>query len=208
MITSRIRTRTKSAGRVAVAAAFGLSLAGLSGTGVAHAQAPAQAGPAAATGASAQPASTPAVTPFAGVFHPLKNVGNGKCLQPAGGSTVETVEIVQQPCDGSIAQGWQHVGVGGNRYMFLNQRSGYCFNAFDGATDGARLLQLTCKRISNEEFNTGAALPNVVKIESRVGFRDTNFCVDVPGGAATNGLAMQIWSCNGSLAQRWIIGFD
>ncbi|NEA69034.1 RICIN domain-containing protein [Streptomyces sp. SID12488] len=160
------------------------------------------------TGANAQPASAPAVTPFAGVFHPLKNVGNAKCLQPAGASTVETVEIVQQPCDGSIAQGWQHVGVGGNHYMFLNQLSGYCFNAFDGATDGARLLQLTCKRISNEEFNTGAALPNVVKIESRVGFRDTNFCVDVPGGAATNGLAMQIWNCNGSLAQRWIVGFD
>ncbi|MEV0563934.1 RICIN domain-containing protein [Dactylosporangium sp. NPDC050588] len=142
----------------------------------------------------------------AGVFRPIKNVGNGMCLQPA--STAEFAAIVQQPCvAGSIAQGWQTVSLGGTKYRFLNQLSGYCFDAFDGALNNARLLQGTCVAISNEEFNTGSTLPNVVQIQSRVGFRDTGYCVDVPGGSATAGLAMQIYRCNGTLAQRWVVGF-
>jgi hypothetical protein len=91
--------------------------------------------------------------------------------------------------------------------MFVNQQSGLCFNAFDGAFNGARLLQGTCKRISNEEFNTGIRLPAVTKIESRVGFTNTGFCVDVPGGESTEGRAMQLFQCNGTPAQVWVIGF-
>ncbi|GAA2374316.1 hypothetical protein Cme02nite_03400 [Catellatospora methionotrophica] len=33
-------------------------------------------------------------------------------------------------------------------------------------------------------------------------------CVDVPGAAATNGLQVQIWTCNGSGAQSWTVGAD
>jgi hypothetical protein len=160
-----------------------------------------------ATEANAQPASSASVTPFAGVFNPIRNVGNGKCLQPAGGSTAESAAIVQMPCTNSIAQGWQYVRVATNHYRFINQLSGYCFDGFDGAFNGARLLQGTCVPISNEEWNTGAALPNVVTLMSRVGFRDTNYCIDVPGAQATDGLAMQIYRCNGTLAQRWVVGF-
>jgi hypothetical protein len=46
-----------------------------------------------------------------------------------------------------------------------------------------------------------------MRLESRVGFRDTGFCVDVPGNEATDGLAMQIFKCNGTDAQRWLVGF-
>lgn len=154
------------------------------------------------------PSATAQPVPAASAFTPIKNVGNGLCLQPEGGSTQEFAAIVQAACvTGSTAQGWSSIEVGTNHYRFLNQRSGYCFDAFDGAFDGARLLQGTCKSISNEEFNTDTALPNVVILESRVGFRDTGFCVDVPGSQTNPGLAMQIWGCNGTLAQRWVVGF-
>jgi hypothetical protein len=143
----------------------------------------------------------------AGVFNPIRNVGNGKCLQPEGGSTALFAAIVQEPCDGSSAQSWESLQVGTNHYQFVNQASGNCLDAFDGVFNGARLLQNECKRISNDEFNTSAALPNVVILESRVGFRDTGFCVDVPGASAADGLAMQLYRCNGTLAQRWVVGF-
>jgi hypothetical protein len=48
-----------------------------------------------------------------------------------------------------------------------------CFNAFDGAVNGVRVLQTVCKSISNEEWNTGRQLPALTKIESRERFRDT-----------------------------------
>lgn len=161
-----------------------------------------------ATGASAQPAPNTSVAPRVGVFNPIKNVGDSECLQPIGGSTALFAAIVQEPCNGSAAQGWQFLKVATNHYHFLNQNSGLCFDAFDGVFNGARLLQNTCANISNDEWNTGATLPDVVKLESRVGFRDTGFCIDVPGGAATNGAAMQIFGCNGTLAQRWVVGFS
>lgn len=165
--------------------------------------------PAYADQSGAARASVP--PPLSGVFHAIQNAGSGYCLEPERQSTVEFAAIVQQPCvttgQESLAQGWQPIRVGTNHYRFLNQLSGYCFDAFDGAFNGARLLQGTCVPISNEEFNTGTSLPAVTKIESRVHFRDTGFCVDVPGNQRIPGLAMQIFRCNGTPAQSWVIGF-
>jgi hypothetical protein len=157
-----------------------------------------------ATGADAQAPPGPA---FAGVFNPIKNVGNGKCLQPEEGSAADGALVVQASCNGGIAQGWQQVSFGSNRYGFINQLSGFCFDAFGPAVNGTPLIQGQCKRISNEEWKASAALPNVVTLMSRIGFRDTGFCIDVPGGQSTDGLAMQIFRCNGTLAQRWVVGF-
>jgi len=161
------------------------------------------AAPAAA--ANAQPTS---IAPLAGAFHPIKNAGTGMCLEPEG--PAEFTRIRQMPCDrANPAQGWLEQRVGTHHYMFLNQHTGLCFDAFDGAVNGGRLLQSGCFRgLSTEEFNTDVDLPNITIIESRVHGRDTGFCVDVPGGQATPGLLMQIFRCNGTPAQRWVIGFD
>lgn len=161
--------------------------------------------------AQAKPVPSPGITITASVFAPIRNVGSNKCLQPENGSLAEFAPIVQNTCvAGSFAQGWEFRKVGNskdNHYMFLNQQSGFCLDVFGGAVNGTRLLQVTCKRISNEEFNTGTPLPAVTKIESRVGFTNTGFCVDVPGGESTEGRAMQIFRCNGTPAQVWVIGF-
>lgn len=162
--------------------------------------------------ATATAASAGPVAPrLGGDFTAIRNVGTDKCLEPAAQSTAEFAAIVQRPCVTSglesIAQGWESTKLGTNHYSFKNQLSGFCFDAFDGAFNHARLLQGTCVRISNEEYNTGASLPNVVKIESRVHFRDTGFCVDVPGNQRIDDLAVQIFQCNGTPAQRWVVGF-
>jgi hypothetical protein len=164
------------------------------------------------TAASAQPAGSASVTPKLGSgFNAIRNVGDNLCLEPEGQSTVEFASIVQEPCVTSglesIAQGWEYIRTGTNHFRFKNQLSGFCFDAFDGAFNGARLLQGTCVPISNEEYNTGTSLPAVTKIESRERFRDTGYCVDVPGAQWTPGLAMQIYRCNGTPAQVWVIGF-
>jgi hypothetical protein len=153
------------------------------------------------------------ITPQASVFNPIRNAGNGKCLQPA--TPADASPIVQMTCVtdpnnviGVLAQRWQYKQVATNHFQFLNQLSGECFDVFGPAANGTPLINGECKNISNEEFNTGAALPNVTKLETRVGFNDNGFCIDVPGGQANDGLAMQVFVCNGTLAQRWIIGFS
>jgi hypothetical protein len=176
---------------------------GLAATATAASAATAAPAVQSATAAKVQPAG--AVRPLAGAFNPIRNVGDGKCLQPT--STADVAPVVQITCNGSLIQNWAFLQVATNHYRFLNQLSGLCFDAFDGAFNGARLLQGECKAISNEEFNTGASLPNVTKIETRVHFNDNGFCVDVPGASPAEGLPVQIFQCNGTLAQRWVIGF-
>jgi hypothetical protein len=186
-------------------ASFGCASAGDERTPDAEASAGDDDGAPAVTG-EAKPTSAAQI---ASAFHLIKNSGNGLCLQPEGGSTAEFARIVQMPCDRTnAAQGWLEQRLASHHYSFLNQASGFCFDVFDGAFNNARLLQGTCKRISNEEFNTNVDLPNVTILETRVGFHDNGFCVDVPGGQSTVGLPMQIFQCNGTPAQRWVIGFD
>jgi hypothetical protein len=158
--------------------------------------------------AQAKPVPSGDITITASQFRPIRNVGTNKCLQPETRSTAEFARIVQNTCDGHPAQNWDSQSLGGNnQHRFLNQHSGLCFNAFDGVFNGARLLQVACKRISNEEFNTGRALPAVTKIESRVGRVNTDYCVDVPGGETTEGREMHLFRCNNTPAQTWVIDF-
>ena len=145
------------------------------------------------------------------VFTRLQNQGNLKCLQPENESTQEFARIVQVTCTQTgvraFAQSWQHIDLGNSHFRFQNQLSGYCIDAFDGAFNGARVLQGTCVPISNEEFRTSAAPPALMTLQSRVGFRDTGFCIDVPGASSQEFLAVQLFQCNGTVAQGLFHGF-
>ncbi|MEU4213343.1 RICIN domain-containing protein [Streptomyces sp. NPDC026206] len=161
-----------------------------------------------ATPAHAQPAQASAVTPSAGVFNPIKNIGNSKCLQPAGGSTGE-VAIVQATCvTGSLAQQWQFLRLSGGNYHLINQLSGLCMYMNGPVAARSPIAQVECTTVSNEEWKSSSPPPDVVTLMSRAGHRDTNLCIDVPGGQSDEGLAVQIFGCNGTLAQRWTIGFS
>jgi hypothetical protein len=140
--------------------------------------------------------------------HPIKNAGSGLCLEPQGKSLELFASIVQVGCDGTAAQRWFSQGFGGtNRWQFANEASHLCFDAFDGAFNGARLLQNQCAPISNDQFTSSRSLPDVVTLMSRVGFRDTNFCIDVPGNDHSVNVAMQLFQCNTTDAQKWLVGF-
>ena len=56
-------------------------------------------------------------------FYPIQNSATGMCLQPAGGFVDDGTAIVQGHCDGSAAQNWEVVSLGGNSYQFRNQLS-------------------------------------------------------------------------------------
>jgi hypothetical protein len=140
-------------------------------------------------------------------FVAITNFQTSKCLEPA--STAEFAPIVEANCapDGtveSILQGWQANSFGGtNHYQFKNQRTGFCFNAFDGAFNGGRVLATTCASISNEQWNTARMVPSnvAVKIESRERFRDTTICIDV----APDGTNTVLFQCNGTQMQAWFV---
>jgi hypothetical protein len=131
----------------------------------------------------------------------LVNPHTEMCLQPEGGSKVQGTAIVQEPCDPpGPAQVWFPVGS-----HFENAVSELCLDARGGADNHTPVQQWTCNEITNEnwsaEVNTkGGGAPIVSNVSGT-----SSHCLDVPGGQATAGLPMQIYECNGTLAQGWLL---
>ncbi|MEN8651583.1 RICIN domain-containing protein [Streptomyces sp. 21So2-11] len=117
--------------------------------------------------ASAQPAPS---NPISGVFRPITNIGNNKCLQPAGGSTGEAT-IVQATCNGSQTQQWLFIDRGGI-YHIVNQLSGLCMYMNGPVRAHSPIAQVECTTVSNEDWKSSLPPPEIVTLMSRAGHRE------------------------------------
>jgi hypothetical protein len=139
------------------------------------------------------------------------NSYTGMCLQPVNESTAPGAAIVQEPCDNiakgtqAAAQEWIYVSNGASMH-FENALSQLCLDARGKAKNKTPVQQWPCNRITNENWENPPTTTGV-PVTSRVsGTRD--YCLDVPGGQKTVGLAVQIYRCNDSGAQRWSLNSD
>jgi hypothetical protein len=81
----------------------------------------------------------------------------------------------------------------------VNVASGLCLEVASRAVNEAPIDQWPCSTISNEVWSSGT---NFVELRSRVSGTNSH-CLDVPGSQPVNGLAMQLYECNGTSAQVW-----
>jgi hypothetical protein len=156
------------------------------------------------TTAAALPASASAT----GYYKMLVQVGTfapAMCLQPADLAGGAGTAIVQQPCTSSQAQNWAPISIGGSSYQFLNQATGMCMDVRGGAARGTPIQQWPCNTISNERWSWPHNLPDAFwPIRSQVA-GSSGYCLDVPGASTQAGLGVQIYTCNGTVAQAWAI---
>lgn len=120
----------------------------------------------------------------------LYNSHSNMCLQPQGGSMEQGVAIVQEPCDPPTpSQEWLAIpGSAGTH--FENGVSELCLDARGKAENRTPVQQWTCNEITNENWGPevgrdGAPIKSLVSGSDR-------YCLDIPGGQQTPGLAMQI----------------
>lgn len=172
---------------------------------------PAQATSGANT-AGAHASSTTRVLALSGEYHRIQNVVNGLCLQPQDSPGTRIVQVV---CNGSNEQGWMPLNDGNNRYRFVNGSARGCMSVLDRPSNGAAVFLGNCtlsggtgQSVSNATWLSNRILPDSVTLRTRVGNVDNNFCLDEPGGSSAVGLAMQLFTCNGSGAQQWLAGFN
>lgn len=182
--------RRKIVGMVLGAVALAAALAG-TGTAVAQATPAAQA------------------APHAAVFNPISNFGDPSKCMSAPVAAANTA-VVEARCDGSDAQSWELRQFDTNIWQFLNKNgAGFCMFAFSPPPrNGAPMGLNNCRTVSNEEFNTHTSSTGFRSLESRTGFTNTGFCVDIPGGAgAPYGQQLILFGCNGSQSQSWHVVF-
>ena len=144
----------------------------------------------------------------------IYNIGNrfaDKCLQPVDGSTTAGAAIVLKPCDNTAAQQWKSVAVKFPYVHYVNQLSGMCLDARGGATNRTPVQQWPCNNITNENWVPESPKrtimnPNgISSLISGVAGSYPAFCLDIPGGQTAAGVAVQIYSCNGTAAQNWFV---
>jgi hypothetical protein len=127
------------------------------------------------------------------------------CLQPLDESLDAGAPIVQVRCNNRRTQTWFFEDMGDHVFRPQNLASGLCLDALGGATNGTPVVQWPCSGISNQRWRASRDLPDIVSLRSRVAGTSSH-CLDVPGGQSTDGLAVQIYVCNGTAAQAWGVG--
>ena len=126
---------------------------------------------------------------------------SNQCLQPIN-DTGQGAAIVQEPCNGGAAQQWTEVSVGSNVFHYVNVLSGLCLDARGGAVNGTPVQQWSCNSISNEKWQPGEDVSDEIPpLISRVSGKQ--LLPRHTRGSGSAGLAMQIYRCNGTLAQQW-----
>jgi len=140
-----------------------------------------------------------------GVFHQIKNVNSNMCLQPEGASA-GVATIVQARCNGGLAQAWLFQQISGSIYKVINQNSGRCMYMNGPVAPRSPIAQVGCGTFTNFWWEPLPGPVSVGILKSRAGSA-TNLCLDVPGGQSTEGLPVQTFTCNGTPAQAWVMGF-
>jgi hypothetical protein len=140
-------------------------------------------------------------------YFTFEGTGWSGCLQPMSGVSGNGVAVVEEPCDGSEAQNWSPISLGGHSYQFLSQATGQCMDARGSATAGVPVELWTCNTISNEKWTYPVSMPSGYgyPVTSEVS-GSSSLCLDGTSGSASPGLHMRIETCGqDGYGEFWII---
>jgi Ricin-type beta-trefoil lectin domain-like len=142
---------------------------------------------------------------------PTLNYYGGLCLTPQNNNPASSTLIVQMPCDiyttgvRNLMQEWTAVCNDSNcrSFHYINRGSGLCLRARGtGPARGLQIMLADCTSITDNNWvYRSTSVPGTFGLESRIS-GSSGYCLDVPGGNLTTvGLALQLWTCNGTAAQ-------
>ena len=167
----------------------------------------AQPAPEAPAPAPEEPAPT-APAPALSAAQKISAKHSGKCLDLAGWSTANGVQMSQWSCNGGTNQQWLFKDVGNARYQIVSKASGKCLDIKDGSkVDGAIVQQMECQAgATKQQFTFVPEAGGYNKLKSVASGK----CLDVTAMSTANGAKVVQWSCGlanaaGGDNQRWMI---
>jgi hypothetical protein len=137
----------------------------------------------------------------------MKGVG-GKCIEVAGGSTVNGTKIQLATCNSDNKQKWTPLFAEGaaktiqpgTEFSFINFKLGtsQCLDvASSGILNGTAVHYWHCNGTGAQIWKMG---PNNSLVNPNSGK-----CLDTTGGGSSDGTQLVINECNGSASQRWAL---
>jgi hypothetical protein len=136
------------------------------------------------------------------------NRGSGLCLTVTGSNGTSVIQAVcATPGSTPMAQQWlvYCLDTACDQQALLNRQNQLCL--FNGSSaNGSPVIPEGCVASASSEawrLFVPAGNPNGdVSLRSLVLGTNTS-CLDVPGASTAQGVALQIWTCNGTVAQRF-----
>jgi hypothetical protein len=154
----------------------------------------------------------------------IVNAGSGKVMDVAGGSTSNGAKIQQYQSNGTNAQHWSLVKYGSGRYALISNASGKALDIPGNRITAGAALQtyavngtgtqqwtVTAQKTIRAELNDMAAahrndLDNGTHAFASAG--NSSMMLDVSGGSLASGANVQLYTSNGTGAQRWSVSHD
>jgi hypothetical protein len=139
-------------------------------------------------------------------WYNVVNQGNGLCVDDAGWGTVNGTSVIQWPCGGGqFNQEWQFQPTDSGFYRVMVRHAawlGWDVTGGPGATGTGTKVQLWgvgSPAGSNQQWKPVPLGGGWFQFVAR----HSNKCLDVPGQSRTNGVQLQQWDCNGTVAQAF-----
>ncbi len=124
----------------------------------------------------------------------------GSCMDAQGGGTGDGTQIQEYQCNGTPAQAYATLGVGGGDVELYNPNSNKCVDVSgSGTADGTKVQLWDCNGTAAQKFVLQSAANGFVTIVNT----NSNKCLDVKADNPANGTVVQLWDCNGTSAQLW-----
>jgi O-glycosyl hydrolase/aryl-phospho-beta-D-glucosidase BglC (GH1 family) len=137
-------------------------------------------------------------------YYQIVNEASGMCVDDTGGSTSNGTQLQQYTCySGNTNQEWLFTATSGGYYEVTTYNSSTAaWNVVGLGTSPGTDMQLWAYGGGlNEQFEPVLLSTGYYKFIDR----NSGLCLNVPGGAATNNLQLQINTCNGSTSESFTL---
>ena len=142
-------------------------------------------------------------------FYTITVIGTGKVLDVDNGNLVPTSNVWQWEYNGTDAQKWALRANADGSFSLINKANGLALDVASGVIgNGSNLQVYTYNGTAAQKFwlaPTSILSNGIYSIGSVL---DTNKVVDIESGSSASGAKAQIYTTNGSLAQRFQVVYD
>jgi glucosylceramidase len=134
-------------------------------------------------------------------YYNIINEASGSCIDDTGGGTGNGTVLQQWTCSNNTNQEWLFTATSGGYYEVTTYNaSTLAWNVVNNGTSPGTNMQLwTYGGGNNEQFEPVLLSTGYYEFIDR----NSGLCLNVPGGATTNGLQLQINTCNGSTSESF-----
>jgi len=151
---------------------------------------------------------TSAPASFSGIplgWYKLTAEFSGKCLDVNGASTATGANVQQWTDNGTSAQRWEIIDVGGGYYKLVAQCSGKCLDVNQAAdTDGANVQQWDDNGTDAQKWKFIANSDGSYHLVPKCA-ESTPRCLDVAGYSYSDGANVAIWQWHSGTNQSWFL---